>query len=679
MGATRQRVVVQRVLPEIAQGRYPAKGIAARPVEIDADIVCDSHDVLAAVVRWRPEGSRRWHEEPMHLVGNDRWVASFLPAHMGRYRFTVEAWVDHLATWRRDLAARHDAGTVEEVDLQAGAAQLDDLAQRARGSARRRLDEAVEALGDRHLDLDVRVAVGLSDELVALTASLDPRAGKVRYDRVLEVVIDRQRAGFSTWYELFPRSASEQPATHGTFRDVVDRLDHVAGMGFDVLYLPPIHPIGTSHRKGRDNATTPAPDDPGSPWAIGSEQGGHKSIHPQLGTFDDFAHLRDQAAVRGIELALDIAFQCSPDHPYVRQHPEWFRRRPDGSIQYAENPPKKYQDIYPFDFESHDAEGLWRELKSIFEFWVDQGVRIFRVDNPHTKSLPFWAWCLDELTRAHPEVIFLAEAFTRPKMMYELARRGFTQSYTYFTWRRAKWEIEEYYTELTSRDVVDFFRPNSWPNTPDILTDQLQSGLRSVYVQRLVLAATLTANYGMYGPAFELMWSQPRPGSEEYLHNEKYEIKRWDVDHPDSLRELIARVNHIRHDHPALQQDRTLTFHHVDNDALLVYSKTDGDDVILVVVNLDPHHEQGGVTWLDLEALGLDLDEHFTVTDLLGGGVYAWHGPDNFVLLDPGVIPAHIFQVRPSPTDIADDLDPTAGHHAHVTPAPQRPTTRRQP
>jgi starch synthase (maltosyl-transferring) len=646
---TRERVTIQRVRPEVAQGRRPAKATVGREVPVRADLVCDSHDVLAGVVRWRAARERRWREAPLTHLGNDRWAGSFVPEEIGRYRFTVEAWVDHLATWRRDLATRHAAGAVEEIDLRVGASLLDGLVDRCRGATRRRIEEAGAALLDADLDLDVRVAAGVSPELAALTAAADPRTDSVRYHRTLELDVDRERAAFSTWYELFPRSASTRPRTHGTLRDVVDRLDHVADLGFDVLYLPPIHPIGTTHRKGRDNATVAGPDDPGSPWAIGSEDGGHKTIHPELGTFADLAALREAAADRGIELALDIAFQCSPDHPYVTEHPEWFRRRPDGSIQYAENPPKKYQDIYPFDFETEDVEGLWTELRSIFEFWIEQGIAIFRVDNPHTKSLAFWDWCLEGLRREHPEVIFLAEAFTRPKMMYELAVRGFTQSYTYFTWRRAKWEIEEYYTELTATDVVDFFRPNSWPNTPDILTDQLQSGTRGMYVQRLVLAATLTANYGMYGPAFELQWSEAREGSEEYLHNEKYEIKRWDVDHPDSLREVIALINRLRHGHPALQQDRNLTFHHVDNDALVAYSKVDdaGRDVVLVIVNLDPDTQHAGTTWLDLEALGIDDEQaSFEVADLLGGGVYRWQGRGNYVQLDPRVLPAHVFEVR---------------------------------
>jgi starch synthase (maltosyl-transferring) len=647
MEPTRRRVSVQRVWPEVAQGRYPAKAVAGDPVEVLADLVCDGHDVLRAVVRWRPEDHRTWHEVPLRPEGNDRWSASFTPPDPGRYRFTVDAWVDPVGTWRRDLQKKAAADTVETVDLEVGAELLRQRSARAKGARRRRLDEAAAAVTDPGLPLRARVEAALTDELALLADETDPRDHRTRYDRVLELRVDRPRAAFSTWYELFPRSASTVPGAHGTLRDVIDRLDHVADMGFDVLYLPPIHPIGATHRKGANNAVVAGPDDPGSPWAIGSAEGGHKAIHRQLGDLDDLAALRDACAERGLELALDIAFQCSPDHPYVSEHPEWFRHRPDGTIQYAENPPKKYQDIYPFDFETEDAEGLWLELKSIFEFWIDQGIRIFRVDNPHTKSLPFWSWCLDELTLQHPDCLFLSEAFTRPKVMHELAMRGFTQSYTYFTWRRHKWEIEEYYTSLTQTEIADFLRPNSWPNTPDILTDQLQHGGRPMYVQRLVLAATLTANYGMYGPAFELMWSAARPGAEEYADNEKYEIKTWDVEQPQSLREVIRLINTIRHDHPALQRDRSLRFHHVDNDQLLVYSKADGSDVILVVVNLDPAWEQGGFTWLDLEALGLEEETEFQVRDLFGGGTYLWDGPRNYVELNPHVAPAHVFQVLP--------------------------------
>ena len=643
---TRARASIQRLRPEVLDGRFPARGAVGRPVRISADIVGDSHDELAAVVRHRRQGAKRWSETPLVHEINDVWVAELDVDQPGRHEFTVEAWVDHVATWRRDLRKKATADVVEPVDLATGAELFRALIAHAAPAAAERLTSGIAAILDTDLPLEQRIEAGLSEELAGLARRLDPRAHATTYPRVCQLQIDRERAAFSTWYELFPRSASPDPDRPGTVRDVIDRLDHVASMGFDVLYLPPIHPIGVAHRKGRNNAVTAGPDDPGSPWAIGGAEGGHLDIHPELGTLEDLHALIAACEARGMELAMDIAFQCSPDHPWVAEHPEWFKQRPDGSIQYAENPPKKYQDIYPLDFESVDAEGLWTALKGVFDHWIAQGVRIFRVDNPHTKSFAFWEWCLDELSREHPDCIFLAEAFTRPKVMYELAMRGFNHSYTYFTWRRHKWEIEAYYTELFQTDVVDFFRPNSWPNTPDILTDQLQTGQRSMYVQRLVLAATLTANYGMYGPAFELMWSDARPGAEEYLDNEKYEIKTWDVDQPHSLREVIALINRIRHAHPALQQDRTLRFHHIDNDQLLVFSKRAGDDVILVVVNLDPWQTQAGVTWLELEELGIEPDELYEVTDLFGGGTFTWQGGDNYVELNPHVSPAHVFAVR---------------------------------
>ena len=655
--ATRQRASIQRVRPSVLGGRHPAKAVIGRPVDVTADIVGDSHDLLAAVVQYQQSHEGTWQEAHLSLVINDRWEGSFTPGALGRMRFRVVAWVDHLATWVRDTRTKAGAGTLEEVDLAVGAELYLQRAKRAKGADREQLKEVARQLTDPELDPYARADRATAHEVAELARRHDPRAYAVR-SATYEVEIDRERAAFSTWYELFPRSAAPDPDRHGTLRDVIDRLDHIQGMGFDVVYLPPIHPIGRSHRKGRNNQVHAEPGDPGSPWAVGGPEGGHLDIHPELGTPKDLRALVAACADRGMELALDIAFQCSPDHPWVSEHPEWFKQRPDGSIQYAENPPKKYQDIYPIDFETSDPDGLWQALKGVFDHWIGEGVRIFRVDNPHTKSFAFWEWCLAELKADNPECIFLAEAFTRPKVMYELAMRGFNHSYTYFTWRRHKQEIEEYYTELFHTEVADFFRPNSWPNTPDILTDQLQHGGRSMYVQRLVLAATLTANYGMYGPAFELMWSANRPGAEEYLDNEKYEIKTWDADQqPWSLAEVIRLVNSIRHAHPALQQDATLTFHEIKNDRLLAYSKIDrsGRDAVLVIVNLDPYETQVGTTWLDLEALGLDPDtEHFELQDVFGGGTYHWHGPENYVELNPHVTPAHIFQVRVPPRDERD-------------------------
>jgi len=420
-------------------------------------------------------------------------------------------------------------------------------------------------------------------------------------------------------------------------------------MGFDVLYLPPIHPIGRNFRKGKNNALTTTPEDPGSPWAIGAAEGGHKAIHPQLGTLEDFRRFVTKAQEYGIELALDLAYQCTPDHPYVQAHPQWFRHRPDGSIQYAENPPKKYQDIYPIDFETEDWQALWEELKSIVQFWIDQGVRIFRVDNPHTKSFYFWEWMISDIRKSHPDVLFLSEAFTRPKVRYRLAKLGFSQSYTYFAWRNTKQELTQYLTELTQTEVREYFRPNFWPNTPDILTEYLQFGGRPAFVARLVLAATLGSNYGIYGPAFELCENRPREaGSEEYLDSEKYEIRHWDLDHPESLKEIIGRVNRIRRENPALQSNERLLFHEIDNDQLICYSKhsEDGANVMVVVVNLDPHHTHAGWMELDLGKLGLPADHPYQVHDLLSEARYLWHGSRNYIQLNPQSMPAHIFRIR---------------------------------
>jgi starch synthase (maltosyl-transferring) len=486
-------------------------------------------------------------------------------------------------------------------------------------------------------------------ELVALMQHHAPRDFCVTYARCLRVTVDRQRAGFSSWYEMFPRSASDEPGAHGTLRDVVARLPYVAEMGFDVLYLPPIHPIGESFRKGKNNTEQAGEGDVGSPWAIGSSAGGHKAIHPQLGTLRDFQYLVTTAQQLGMEVALDIAFQCSPDHPYVKEHPEWFRQRPDGTIQYAENPPKKYQDIYPFDFESADWWSLWHELKSIFEFWIEQGIRIFRVDNPHTKPFPFWEWCIGEIKRAHPDVLFLAEAFTRPKVMHRLAKVGFTQSYTYFAWRNTKRELMEYVTALTRSETREFLRPNFWPNTPDILTEYLQLGGRPAFMSRLVLAALLSPNYGIYGPPFEHCWNTPLAlGSEEYLDSEKYQIRHHDLDRPSSLKDFIARVNRLRREHAALQTNEHLRFLEVDNEEIICFSKSSADrsQVILAVVSLDPHHRQSGWVELPLEEFGLDADRPCQVHDLLSDARFLWHGRRNYVELDPAIVPAHIFQVR---------------------------------
>jgi starch synthase (maltosyl-transferring) len=648
------RVVIDAVAPEIDAGRFPIKRTVGEPVVVEADVFADGQDVLAGVLMYQRGGAAGWTEVPLVPLGNDRWRAEFIVTEIGRYRYTLEAWIDRFASWARDLHARVEAGQDVAGELVSGADLILAAARRAAEPDAARLAawaEIVRTKGER------AVRLALSPEVSDEMSRYPPREEAARYDRELVVTVDRERARFSAWYEMFPRSCAARPGRHGTFADCEARLPYVAAMGFDVLYLPPIHPIGRSHRKGKNNAESAGPSDPGSPWAIGGPEGGHTAIHPDLGTLADFRHLMETARKAGIEIALDLAFQCSPNHPYVTEHPEWFRRRPDGTIQYAENPPKKYQDIYPLDFETPAWRALWDELHGVVRFWMEHGVRIFRVDNPHTKPFPFWEWLLGEITRERPDVLFLAEAFTRPKIMYRLAKLGFTQSYTYFAWRNTKQELTEYFTELTQTPVREFFRPHLWPNTPDILTEFLQTGGPPAFAVRLVLAATLGASYGIYGPAFELAENRsaapgsPPPASEEYLDAEKYEIKTWDVDRPDSLRDLITRVNRIRRENPALHSDRSLRFHPVDNDQLLCYSKQtpDRENVILTVVNLDPRNRQSGWTDLSLQVLGLQPDRPYAATDLLGGARYLWRGSRTYIDLSPALSPAHVFRLAPAP------------------------------
>jgi starch synthase (maltosyl-transferring) len=599
---TRARVVIENITPQVDGGRFAVKRVRGDTVSVAADVFADGHDLVACAVLFRRRGETEWQRVAMSGEGNDRFAARFTVSELGRYEFTVEAWIDHYATWKRDIAKKRAAGQDTSVDELRGA------------------------------ELE---RVGVDPEIV------------VRHEPPLAIEVERELARFSSWYELFPRSTSDEPGKHGSFADCIARLPYVASMGFDILYLPPIHPIGFTERKGPNNKVGAAKGDVGSPWAIGAGSGGHKATIEELGSLDDFVRLRRHAAELGIEIAIDIAYQCSPDHPYVREHPEWFSKRPDGTIQYAENPPKKYQDVYPFNFETSAWRALWEELKSVVDFWIDAGVRVFRVDNPHTKPFAFWEWLIGEVRAAHPEVIFLSEAFTRPKVMYRLAKLGFSQSYTYFTWRNTRREIEEYLTEVTRPPVSDYFRPNLWPNTPDILPEYLQFGGRPAFMTRLVLAATLGASYGIYGPAFELLEHEPRePGSEEYLDSEKYQLRQWDLDRPDSLRELIARVNRIRREHRALQSNASLRFHSVDNESIIAYSKsTEDGEIILVAVNLDTRYRQSGWIELDLAQFGL-AEKSFQVHDLLTDARFLWHGARNYVELDPHTLPAHVFRIR---------------------------------
>ncbi len=648
--STMSRVAIENVEPEIDAGRFPIKRILNDRVDVQADIFADGHEVLAAVLLFRSAGESTWQEAPLQLFDNDRWRGQFEVTRLEPHLYTIQAWVDAFQTWKRDFLKKYDAGQDISVDLLIGAGLIQAAAARSRAADARKLESFASEF--RLLSSSENrsiAAVVRSAELAELMAKYPDRSAATTHPRELRVTVDREKARFSSWYEMFPRSCTDDPTRHGTFRSCIGRLDYIAAMGFDVLYLPPIHPIGMSHRKGRNNAFPPAPDDTGSPWAIGSAEGGHKSIHPQLGTLEEFKLFRSEAAARGLELALDIAYQCSPDHPYVKEHEEWFRHRPDGSIQYAENPPKKYEDIYPIFFENEHARELLEELKSVVLYWAAQGVRIFRVDNPHTKPFDFWEWLIEEVRRDYPDAIFLAEAFTRPKVMYRLAKLGFTQSYTYFAWKNSKWELTQYFTEINRQPIDDFFRGNLWPNTPDILTEYLQDGGPPAFKSRLILAATLGANYGIYGPAFELCENRPvKRGSEEYLDSEKYQIRAWPIDHAYSLRGLVARVNHIRRSNLALQKDHCLQFHPVDNDQVIAYSKTSDDrsNIVVAIVNLDFRYKQSGWVELPLGSFGLDPREPFQVEDLLTGARYQWQGARNYVELDPSHMPAHILKIR---------------------------------
>jgi starch synthase (maltosyl-transferring) len=684
----RKRIIIEAIQPQVDCGRYPARRYLNDRVDGSAAIFSDGHDHVAARLLWKHASEHDWRSTPMTPLGNDLWSAAFTVDRLGPWVFTIQAWVDHLDTWcddlRKRLAAQPDPASSDPekrdlplqdipVAFNIGAQLFDQAAARANGGDAKQLKSFAALL--RGL-ADKKSAVyedPLTPEIEGLAARHPDLSFASLAGHELHLWVDRERARFSSWYELFPRSTSPNPNRHGTFADVELLLPEIAAMGFDIVYLPPIHPIGTAFRKGPNNSVTAGREDEGSPWAIGSVEGGHKAIHPKLGTFDDFDRLVAAVHDNGMELALDVAFQVSPDHPWVKEHPEWFLHRPDGTIQYAENPPKKYQDIYPLNFESSNWQALWDELRSVFQFWIDRGVRVFRVDNPHTKAFAFWEWCIASLRQRTPDVIFLAEAFTRPHVMYSLAKAGFTQSYTYFTWRTEKSELQVYFEEITKPPITDFFTPNLWPNTPDILHASLQDGGRPAFMQRIILAATLAASYGIYGPAFELGENVPiRPGSEEYLESEKYQIRHWDRRAAHSIAPLITRLNQIRRTNPALQSDLSLQFHPVDNPQIICYSKVAAapstpdpgeppfdvshadilpvnppvqPNVILVAVNLDPHYEQAGWIDLDLKRLGIGHDETFDVEDLLTGIHYQWHDRSNYVALRPDVMPAHVFRV----------------------------------
>ena len=651
----RRRVIIEGVVPEIDGGLFPAKRFEGERVVAGADIFTDGADRIVAELCWKRRGEKTWRRVPMTPLVNDRWEAEFSPGEPGRYEFTIEAWIDHFATWAAGLKKKIDAKVDVSLELLMGAHLVEEAAGRSPEPDAERLREIAAVIRDGG---NGAADAALSDEPAKLIRRNPDKRFAMLYERTPEIRVDQRKAGFSSWYEFFPRSWSKEPGRHGTFRECKRLLPLIAGMGFDVVYLPPIHPIGTTKRKGRNNSLVATPEDPGSCWAIGGTEGGHKAVHPELGTLDDFREFVREAEAHGISVALDVAFQCSPDHPWVKEHPQWFRWRPDGTVQFAENPPKKYEDILPIDFETADWKNLWEELKSVFLFWIDQGVKIFRVDNPHTKAFRFWDWAIDGISAVHPDTVFLAEAFTRPKVMARLAKGGFNQSYTYFTWRNTKRELQDYLKELTTTELREYMRPNFWPNTPDILHEELQTGLRPVFIARMVLAATLSSNYGMYGPAYELCEHVPvKKGKEEYLDSEKYEIKRWDVDRPGNIRAEIAAVNRIRRENPALQQTANIEFLRIDegegveHEMLMGYVKRSPDDenVILTVVNLDPRNTRSGWLRFPLERFGLEHTHRFRVEDLLSNRIFEWDGEWNYVELNPEQMPTHIFRINLHP------------------------------
>ena len=649
------RVVIEDVWPRVDDGEVAIRRVVGDTVEVYADVFADGAVGVRACVRYQRPGQRSWQRVAMEPIGNDRWRASFPVEEAGEYRYQVEGWVDPYRTWRNLLERRVAVGSARPIDLQEGSAILSALSRRTAGRVGGRLQAHAEALGRAAQgSLQDGLRIALENGAERLLAVTPDRAGVSYSSGTLRVAVDPIEAQHSAWYELFPRSTSTLASRPGTLRDLTERLGYIAELGFDVVYLPPIHPIGRTNRRGPNNSFPAPPGAPGSPWAIGAAEGGHTTIDPGLGTQEDFRRLLEEGRRLGLAIALDLALQCSPDHPWVREHPDWFQHLPDGAIRPAENPPKRYDDIYPLDFGTDDWKNLWRELKGIVDFWVGRGVRWFRVDNPHTKPFEFWRWLIGETRREHPDVMFLAEAFTRPKVMYRLAKVGFTHSYTYFTWRTTREEIEGYFGEIGRGAVGEFFRPHLWPNTPDILTEQLHTGGRAAFVHRLVLAATLSSHYGLYGPAYELMEHQPlHAGAEEYRDSEKYQVRHWPKPGAASLAPVIQRLNAIRRAHPALRTGRRLAFHATDNDRLVAYSRRtqDRSDVVLVIVNLDSESVQSGWTSLDLGELGLPADTPYGLHDLLSDAAYRWKGHRNFVRLDPAVMPAHVIAIDTPPAE----------------------------
>lgn len=643
---TKQRVIIENVSPCVENGKYAAKRVEGDSVIVNADIFADGHDELSAILSYKHSKDRKWTEVQLKHLQNDVWEGSFEVPKKGVYLFTIASWIDAGKTWLHELHRKVNGGNQVQVELMSGALILESIAKKIKAKAKDPVKQWINLLNDKR-KYEEAIELAFSPAVKAFLNEHSQRDNATQLESNLSILVETKKSEFSTWYEFFPRSAGDYEGVQGKFKDCIKRLPFVASLGFDVLYFPPVHPIGNAFRKGKNNSSTSQPGEPGSPWAIGSELGGHKDLHQELGDFDDFIALVNAANSHGIDIAMDIAYQCSPDHPYVKNHPQWFKWRPDGTVQYAENPPKKYQDVLPLNFECDDWKALWNELKSIVTFWADKGIRIFRVDNPHTKSFAFWEWMIAEVKKEYPETIFLAEAFTRPKIMARLAKIGFTQSYTYFTWRTGKQEIMDYVNELNQSNSRNYFRPNFWPNTPDILPYDLQNTSHSASAARLVLAATLSASYGIYGPVFDLLDTKPMPKKEEYLNSEKYEFKKWDWETMTPLRLLIKKVNTLRNTKKALQHTFNTQFCDTDNNYLICYLKTNitKDSIILCVVNLDPNYTQSGFVKFPYEQLQIAEGTPINVNDLLNDQTYIWSKSWNYVMLDPSITPAHIFEI----------------------------------
>ena len=640
-------VVIENIEPSLDGGRYPIKRVVGQELKVSGDIFKDGHEQMCAVLKWRKQGEADWHQTPMKQTENDRWEAICHFIENALHEYTIEAWEDPFKSWQVEYGKKYGAGN---LDLRTELDEASILAEKAASRATLKQDkERLLTFSKQFKSADAHFGAQLAKnpELSGLMAAWPDLSLSTEYRPYLRAFVDRPQALFAAWYEFFPRSAEGKANSGSKFRDCLPRVDDAKAMGFDVIYFPPVHPIGFTARKGKNNSVTCEPGDPGVPYAIGSKFGGHKAVEPELGTLDDFDWLVGEIKARGMEVALDFAINSSPDHPYVKEHPEWFFHRPDGTIKYAENPPKKYQDVYPLNFHNPDWRDLWEEMKDIILFWVRHDVRIFRVDNPHTKPNAFWEWLIADVQKEYPDVIFLAEAFTRPKMMKSLAKMGYTQSYTYFTWRNSKWDITQYLTELTQTEMKYYFRANFFPNTPDILPTFLQTGGRPAFLIRAVLATTLTTVYGIYS-GFELCENVPVPGKEEYLNSEKYQFKERDWNAPGNIKDYITKLNKIRNQNRALHEYENLRFHTVENEQIIFYSKaTEGlDSIILVLVNLDPYNSQSGFAYVPLESFGINGNDPFQMEDLLTGEEFVWNGRRNFVMLDPHSRPAHVFKLR---------------------------------